>query len=249
MPTKAKETRFRWPPDDPALRGYRLEGDIPGGVFIHGFRSHCDGEKAVSLARHAAKRGRSWIRYNQRNCGLGSGTFAHFTIGRSVDDLVSVLDLVGHPVILVGSSLGALISLQAARRRPEFVRGLLLIAPAVRFFTRHFKSLPDGKIDLWRKQGVMNFPDYYEGGEFTLQYGFYEDALDYANPGPWEFNFPVTILHGEYDELLPAEDSRELLRNIRSPRANLEIVASGDHRLSTAIPLMCQKLDELWNQA
>ena len=249
MPTKAKETRFRWPPDDPALRGYRLEGDIPGGVFIHGFRSHCDGEKAVSLARHAAKRGRSWIRYNQRNCGPGSDTFAHFTIGRSVDDLVSVLDLVGHPAILVGSSLGALISLQAARRRPEFVRGLLLIAPAVRFFTRHFKSLPDGKIDLWRKQGVMNFPDYYEGGEFTLQYGFYEDALDYANPGPWEFNFPVTILHGEFDELLPADDSRELLRNIRSPRANLEIVASGDHRLSTAIPLMCQKLDELWNQA
>ena len=246
MPTK--ETRFRWPPHDPALKGYRLQGDIPGGVFIHGFRSHCDGEKAVALARHAAKRGRSWIRYNQRNCGPGSDTFAHFTIGRSVDDLVSIFDHVGHPVILVGSSLGAVISLQAAQRRPESVCGLLLIAPAVRFVARYFKSLPDGKIDLWRKQGVMNFPDYYEGGEFALQYGFYENALEYANPGPWEFHFPVNILHGEYDELLPTDDSRELQRNIRSPCVNLEIIAGGDHRLSAAIPLMCQKLDDLWNQ-
>lgn len=240
------EIPFQWPAPDPVVSGFRSDGNAPGGIFVHGFRSHCDGEKAISLARHAARRGRFWIRYNQRNCGLDNAAFANFTVGQSVEDLSSILDSLGHPVILIGSSLGAVISLQAAQRRPQTIRGLLLIAPAFRFVSRHFAALPDGTIDLWRTRGVLHFPDYYQGGEFPLGYGFYEDALHYADLGPWKFDFPVTILHGEHDELLPSEDSRELQKMILSPSVTLDIVPDGDHRLVDAIPLMCEKLDSLW---
>lgn len=241
-----RETRFQWPSGEPALSGYRLDGDPPGGIFVHGFRSHCDGEKAVSLAQHAAARGRAWLRYNQRHCAQGNDAFAEFSVGQSVADLCSVLDLLGHPVILVGSSLGGVISLHAARNRPDAVRGLLLIAPACRFVSRYFASLPAGAKDHWRRRGVLHFPDYYEGGEFPLQYGFYADALDYADPGAWKFDFPVSILHGERDELLPPADSRDLERSIDSPSVTLEVVPGGDHRLIDSIPLMCRKLDLLW---
>lgn len=240
------ELPFQWPPGDPALSGFRLEGQSPGGIFMHGFRSHCDGEKAVALARHAENRGRSWLRYNQRNCGLGNDDFVHFTVGQSIADLVSIMDFLGHQIILVGSSLGAVISLQAAQLRPEAIRGMLLIAPAHQFVARHFTTLPEGAIDRWRSRGIFNFPDYYEGGEFPLGYGFYEDALRYADPGLWKFDFPVAILHGENDELLPPDDSRELLQRIQSPSVTLDIVSGGDHRLKAAIPLMCEKIDSLW---
>ena len=246
VPFLPGESPFGWPAADPALRGRRLDGDPPCGIFVHGFRSHCDGEKAVSLARHAADRGRAWVRYNQRHCGQGNAAFASFTVGQSIDDLSTFLDSLGHPVILVGSSLGALISLEAARSRPGLVRGLILIAPAYRFVSRHFATLPGAAIKQWRERGVLYFPDLYEGGEFPLNYGFYRDALDYAQLGCWKFDFPVAILHGEHDELLPPEDSLDLQKNISSPSVTLDIVPGGDHRLVGATPLMCRKLDELW---
>jgi hypothetical protein len=240
------ENSFQWPVQAPVLSGFRSDGAAPVGVFVHGFRSHCDGEKAVSLARHASVRGRPWIRYNQRHCGLDNEAFANFTVGRSIADLSSIIDSLGHPVILVGSSLGAVISLQAAQSSPQSVRGMLLIAPAFRFVSRHFATLPGGTVERWRNRGILHFPDYYEGGEFPLNYEFYQDALDYADLGPWKFDFPVTILHGENDELLPQEDSRDLQQHIQSPSVTLDIVTGGDHRLVDSIPLMCRKLDALW---
>ena len=214
---------------------------------MHGFRSHCDGEKARALAAHAARRGRSWVRFNQRHCGGTNSEFARFTLTQAIDDTVSLLDLLRQPAVLVGSSLGAVIALHATAHRPRLVSGLLLVAPAIRFVTRHFASLPGKDIAAWRETGSRRFPDQYADEDFELNYGFYEDALEYRDPGPWKFHVPVAILHGQHDELLPPEDSIELKDNITAPSVSLDIVANGDHRLNGAIPLMCAKLDTLWN--
>ena len=189
------------------------------------------------------------MRFNQRYCGQTDREFAHFTLTQAIADTVSVLDILRQPAVLVGSSLGAVIALQAATRRPQWVSGLLLVAPATRFVARHFASLPDKDIAAWRETGSFRFPDQYEGGHFELDYGFYEDALQYRELGPWNFDFPVAILHGQDDELLPSLDSIELKRNITAPSVSLDIIPNGDHRLNGAIPLMCTKLDCLWNKA
>ena len=123
---------------------------------------------------------------------------------------------------------------------------MLLIAPAFRFVARHFLTLPERNLNKWRQQGTFLFPDGYAGGFFPLNYTFYEDALHYVELGPWNFDFPVAILHGQNDEVLPVEDSISLSRKIHTPAVDLEIVPNGDHRLNGAIPLMCDKLDQLW---
>ena len=46
-----------------------------------------------------------------------------------VDDLLDVLD--ERPAVLVGASLGARVALEAAVLRPELVRGLVLLCPAI----------------------------------------------------------------------------------------------------------------------
>lgn len=245
----ALEKRFDWPPPAPVISGYQLHGANPGGIFLHGFRSHCDSEKAKALSAHAAARGRSWLRYNQRHCAQSNEEFAHFTISQAIDDALSVLDFFRQPAVLVGSSLGAVIALQAAQQRAEMVNGLLLIAPAVRFVERFFLSLPKIEINEWRERGSKQFPDYYEGGVFTLNYSFFADAVAYQSPGPWKFDCPVSILHGQKDELLPPHDSIELKGMIQSPSIFLNIIPDGDHRLTDTIPLMCQKLDNLWGSA
>jgi pimeloyl-ACP methyl ester carboxylesterase len=241
------EPNFSWPDREPAIWGHQLQGDCPGGVFLHGFRSHCAGMKALALASHAASRGRCWLRYNQRHCGCTNAEFARFTISQSIDDAAAILDHVRQPTLLIGSSLGAVVALQCAQRKPAAVSGMLLIAPAVKFVSRHFLTLPGRSISLWQQQGSFLFPDQYEGGVFPLNYTFYEDALEYARLGPWKFDFPVAILHGQQDEILPVEDSCWLRRKITSPCVELDVVPDGDHRLNNAIALMCEKLDALWN--
>ena len=247
MPTQQKQ--FHWPSRTPFLTGYQLAGTTPGGIFLHGFRSHCDGEKSRGLSEHAANRGRFWLRYNQRHCAQSNNEFAHFTISQAIHDAIAVLDFFRQPVVLVGSSLGALIALQAAQQRAEWVSGLLLLAPAVRFVERYFLTLPEDDIKHWRDRGAKTFPDQYEEGTFTLNYSFFADAAAYRTLGPWKFDFPVAILHGQRDELLPVEDSIELKAMIQCPAISLDIIADGDHRLNAAIPSICQKLDTLWAKA
>ncbi|MFP3741277.1 alpha/beta fold hydrolase, partial [Burkholderia sp. SIMBA_019] len=68
--------------------------------------------------------------YDRR--GFGE-TFAIAEDHSSVDDLITVLESVaeGRSAILVASSQGGGIALDAALRYPSFVRGLVLIAPNV----------------------------------------------------------------------------------------------------------------------
>lgn len=49
-------------------------------------------------------------------------------------------EVIQRPVVLVGNSLGALVSLQAALDRPELVKGLLLVNP--RFRQEHVAEAP-----------------------------------------------------------------------------------------------------------
>ncbi|MDX2478344.1 MAG: hypothetical protein QNL05_13395, partial [Gammaproteobacteria bacterium] len=49
------------------IRGYFHDtGNGPVGIYLHGFRSHCNGEKAIEIARHAIALDRSWLRFDLR---------------------------------------------------------------------------------------------------------------------------------------------------------------------------------------
>jgi pimeloyl-ACP methyl ester carboxylesterase len=107
-------------------------GDRPDGtpiVFVHGLGgSHlnwcligpglADGRRAVALDLHGF--------------GLTPGTRATATVRRNTRLLDRfVREITGTPVILVGNSMGGLISLMQTAAAPETVRGLVLIDPAL----------------------------------------------------------------------------------------------------------------------
>ena len=235
-----------------SLVGFRREGeDRRTGVFVHGFRSHCDGAKSRSLSRWAGRHDHAWLRFDQRGCGLSGSDFRRFALTGAIDDLHRVLDALGEPpCLLVGSSLGALIAVHVAASGRHHVEGLLLLAPALRFTDRFIHGHLDTRdLDRWRSRGYRWFPDLYEGGCYRLDYSFCADALCYGAP-PGELPCPVRVIHGGRDELLPVGDTKDWLETLRCPsRAGgkvLEIVPEGDHRLTGWTDVIARQIETLW---
>lgn len=236
------------------LRGFRRAGTGSRvGLFVHGFRSHCDGEKSRALSHMAGLREFGWLRFDQRGCGESGGHFRRFTLSGAVDDLHRVLAALGEPpCILVGSSLGGLIAIHVAASGRHQIDGLVLVAPALHF-AEHFidEQLRPAELERWRGRGYRWFPDLYEGGCYRLDYSFCVDAQRYRSP-PGTLPCPVRVLHGTHDELLPWRESREWLEALGCPGGavgkGLEIIEGGDHRLSGWTEPITRQTETLWNE-
>ncbi len=98
----------------------RQEGDgsAPTVVAVHGGmdRASSFGRVARQLADVAL------VRYDRRGYG-GSVEAGPAPLDRHVDDLLAIID--GEPVVVFGHSLGGLIALAAAERRPDVVTAVL----------------------------------------------------------------------------------------------------------------------------
>lgn len=229
------------------LRGYLDDRPGPLGVFLHGFRSNADGTKATALAAHARARGRAWLRIDLSGHGRSDGEFAAFRLSHLLDDVLCVLAAFPQrPVVLVGSSMGAWLSVLAAERCAA-VRALVLLAPGFNFIQEHFGALPADQCAHWERVGRLRFDDPYEGGAYELDHAILADAapFDVLNR-PVRLSCPVVILHGNADEQVPLSVSRRFLATLNAPEARLQVVPGGDHRLTRAVPQITAEVDRLW---
>ncbi|MFP4130366.1 MAG: alpha/beta fold hydrolase [Halorhodospira sp.] len=111
------------------------DAEAPTWILLHGF-SFSTATWRPLLPRLAAER--DTIAYDQIPYGLsekpvhdGEGPNP-FTLEANVDRLLALMDELGRErAVLVGNSSGAVIALEAARRAPERVAGVVLINPMV----------------------------------------------------------------------------------------------------------------------
>ncbi|HYN46496.1 MAG TPA: alpha/beta hydrolase, partial [Allosphingosinicella sp.] len=129
-------------------------GRGPTLVFLPGYRSDMEGNKAVALDAWAQGQGRAMLRFDHAGCGVSGGEFEAQTLRSWLDDALTMIDrVVEGPVVLVGSSMGGWLMLLAALDRPGRVAGLVGIAAAPDFtawgFTDEEKLaiLRDGRIE------------------------------------------------------------------------------------------------------
>ena len=120
--------------DGVELAWIREKGTSPTVVFLTGFRSDMNGDKATALATDCAAHNQAMLRFDYSGHGASGGQFADGTIGRWAEDALAIIDHASEgPLLLVGSSMGGWIALLVARARPERVVGLVSIAAAPNF--------------------------------------------------------------------------------------------------------------------
>ncbi|XP_035531546.1 mycophenolic acid acyl-glucuronide esterase, mitochondrial-like [Morone saxatilis] len=79
-------------PDLPKLAYRRVKGKSPGVVFLPGYGSNMNGQKAESLEEFCRSLGHSYLRFDYTGHGASEGVLAEGTIGTWKKDVLFVLD-------------------------------------------------------------------------------------------------------------------------------------------------------------
>ncbi|MBV8459151.1 MAG: alpha/beta hydrolase [Acetobacteraceae bacterium] len=230
----------------------RVEGREPTLVFLPGFRSNMNGDKATFLARYCSEQGQAMLRFDYSGHGESGGRFEEGTIGSWTHDSLRLIDrLTRGPLVLVGSSMGGWIALLVALARPERVAGLIGVAAAPDFTERLMwgaMSLQDRERLL--THGTLEAPSAY-GGPYPITRALIEDGrrhllLDH----PIAVRCPVRLLHGQRDLDVPWETALTISRVVEADDVQVTLVKDGDHRLSRPrdLALLLRTVRTVWEK-
>ncbi len=202
-------------------------------LFLHGFGSTMQGEKADAFDRVLNDRGVSFARFDFRGHGGSDGELADLTLSSLVEDVDLVmnrLDSLQGTTVLVGSSLGALAAAWYCVRHPGAVQGQLLLAPAFEMKERTHDSLPLEDRLKWQQSGRRFFRGPWF--DYELSYAFVTDLTRFAGDElAAGTKVPTWIVHGTQDTTVPLAVSERFAASASSA-VSLLTVPGGDHRLT-----------------
>jgi len=205
--------------------------------YLHGFASSPESSKATFFAERFASRG-----VRMYCLDLNRPDFSTLTVSRMLRQLdEKIATLAGGPIVLIGSSLGGFVAIEAAARRAGDTRypvaTLVLLAPAVELEWDKWSELGPGGVDQWRRAGAIRIFHYAYGENRYLNFGFYRDANRYQ-PSAHQLLQPMLIFQGRYDESV----SPELVERFAAaqPRATLYMLEDG-HQLKENLEFIWEK--------
>ncbi len=221
-------------------------GNGPGVVFLGGFMSDMTGQKATVLESWARKNGQAFLRLDYSGHGHSGGEFRDGTIGRWLNDAVTVIRHAGTNVaglggdlILVGSSMGGWIAVLAAMELDRLgggqrVAGLVTIAAAADF-TEDLLPMrlgPDAMAAI-EADGFFSAPSEYSDTPYVITGDLLAEGRNHlVLGGAIALNIPARLIHGTADPDVPWTQSQKLMSALTSPDVELILVKDGDHRLS-----------------
>ena len=234
------------PPRTIAVRARESKGNDsgqiagPGLFWLGGFKSDMKGTKAAALDAWAEEKGRGCVRFDYSGHGESGGDFTDGTIGRWLEESVSVYTQFAHgPQVVIGSSMGGWLALLMARelRKNKVaapMAGMVLIAPAVDFteelMWKHFSDAI--KRDIEEKGSWMR-PSQYSEAPYPITRNLIEDGRNHLLlNGLIETGCPVHILQGMLDPDVPCKHVQEVMSHFASDDVVLTLIKDGDHRLS-----------------
>ena len=203
-------------------------------VFLHGFMSNLEGNKPKAFYNFAKKNNLGFLAFEYSGHGKSSGKFINGNISKwSKDTTILIKKIVKkNKIILVGSSMGAWISLKQFKYFKNQIHGFLGIGSAPEFleYLMWNKFSKKMKIEL-KKRGIINLKhgDY----EYPITYQLIKDGRKNKVLNTKIFqNVKVVMIHGSKDKSVPVTYSRKILRIFKTNKKKLVIIKNGDHSLS-----------------
>jgi uncharacterized protein len=203
-------------------------------VFLHGFMSNIEGEKPKAFFKYAKKKHLGFLALEYSGHGKSTGKFTKGNISKWSKEVRILIKKVvkKNKFVLVGSSMGAWLSLNQFKYFKNQIIGFLGIGSAPEFlqnlmWEKFTKKMKDETI----KKGILN-----------LKHGSYEYPITYQLIKDGRKNkvlnkkisskIHVTMIHGSKDEVVPQSYARKVLKLFNKANKKLVIIKNGDHSLS-----------------
>jgi len=211
--------------------------DAPGVLFLSGFHSTMQGNKALALEQFCQQHGVQYTRFDYTGHGESPGDIETGNIEQWRNDALEILDNVcSGPQILVSSSMGAWLATLVTLERPRRVSALLSIAAAPDFTHRLLEpKLTEGQKQMLKDGQTLALNSHYdEQNPHRFQQGLLDSGkrLSVLNRS-LPITCPIRLLHGTADTDVPFTLSIELLEAVQSEEAQLTLIKGADHRFSS----------------
>lgn len=209
---------------------------MPHVFYLHGFASSARSSKAAFFAARLAEAGVTL------HCpDLNEPDFSTLTITRMLEQTGQAIEALGDGgVVLIGSSLGGFLAIQAALRHPSRVERLVLLAPAVDLRPERLGELGDRGLEQWKATNSLNVFHFGYGRMMPLGYGLYEDARRYDAMHA-ELTLPIQVFQGRRDTAVDAAT----VERWAAARPNVELhLLDDDHQLLGSLDYIWEKSRE-----
>ena len=204
-------------------------------VFLHGFMSNIEGDKPTAIFNYAKKNNLGFLTLEYSGHGKSSGAFINGNISKWSKDVKVLIKKVvkKNNFILVGSSMGAWLSLNQFKNFKKQIKGFLGIGSAPEFL----ENL------MWKKFTKKMKNEIVKKGIINLKHGNYEYPISHQLIKDGRKNkilskkirskINVTVIHGSKDEVVPQSYSKKVLKIFTNAKKKLVIIKNGDHSLSS----------------
>ena len=204
-------------------------------VFLHGFASDIEGKKPKIFNRFAIKNKIGFLAMEYSGHGKSSGEFTKGNISTWTKDAEKTIKkiLKKNNFILIGSSMGAWISLNLFKNFKKQIKGFLGIGSAPEFLTYL----------MWNKFPKKVKNEIINKGIYKLKNGQHEYLITHQLIKDGRKNkvlnksitskIPITMVHGSKDEVVPKIYSKKILTLFPNAKKKLKIINNGDHSLSS----------------
>ncbi|MFW9992544.1 MAG: YqiA/YcfP family alpha/beta fold hydrolase [Candidatus Odinarchaeota archaeon] len=214
-------------------------------IYLHGLLSSSKSTKGILLKKHLASRGDVYTPdfYPERK------DFEGMTVTSLLERVAAWIGEANNPVVLLGSSFGGLMAtryLQLKRKNSERVKLLILLAPALEFY--HLlkeRIVSTSAWKEWQDCGYQLVQHPAWTGETKWSWDFVLDLKKNHSPMDDPVTVPTLLVHGEDDEVIPAENSRHYAIKQAELGCNWStyFLPGGNHQLSNIIPEMIEIID------
>ena len=223
--SKTKKIRY--------LKHYQKNHDYI--VFLHGFMSDLEGKKPKKFLNFAKKNRLGFLALEYSGHGKSSGKFTDGNVSKWTRETSLLIKKIvkANKIILVGSSMGAWISLNQFKFFKKQIKGFLGIGSAPEFLEKL----------MWNKFSKKVKTTIIKNGIYNLKHGDYTYPLTLQLIKDGRKNkvlnkqikskLKITMIHGQKDEVVPVSYSKKVLKIFRNSKKKLVIVKNGDHSLSS----------------
>jgi len=196
--------------------------------------SDIEGKKPQAFRKYAVKNKLGFLAVEYSGHGKSSGEFTKGNITEWSNDAKNLIKKIvkKNKFILIGSSMGAWISLNQFKYFKNQILGFVGVGSAPEFLERL----------MWKKFPKKNKNEIVTKGLSLIRSGQYEYPITFQLIKDGRKNkvlsrkikskIKITMIHGSKDEVVPVFFSRKVLSVFTNAKKKLVVIKNGDHSLS-----------------